>query len=151
MTMSLHSLENATGARHRQMRVGRGRSSGKGKTSGRGHKGQYARSGHKHKAGFEGGQMRFARRLPKRGFTDPVRRVLVPVNVGVLERLGTNEVTVAALQAAGLANAVKDGVKILGGGELNGKLHVKAQAFSATARAKIEAAGGTCEVVKLTA
>jgi large subunit ribosomal protein L15 len=147
--MNLNSLKSTPGSRHRRMRVGRGRASGKGKTSGRGHKGQMARSGHKHKEGFEGGQMRFARRMPKRGFGNINRRVFVPINVGDLAVFDDGaEVTSAVLQKAGLANGVRDGVKILGGGELTKKLTVKAQAFSGSAKAKIEAAGGRCEVVK---
>jgi len=132
------------------MRVGRGRASGKGKTSGRGHKGQFARSGHKHKPGFEGGQMRFARRMPKRGFGNVNRKVYVPVNVGELARFDDgSEVTPEALQNAGLAKGVGEGIKILGTGELKKKLTVKAQAFSGSAKAKIEAAGGRCEVLKI--
>ena len=122
--------------------------SGTGKTCGRGHKGQMARKGHKRKPGFEGGQMRLLRRLPQRGFNNRTRTVYVPVNVGALSRFddGT-EVDVAMLKRMGLAHGVRDGVKILGQGELNKKLTIKAQAFSASARKKVEAAGGTCEVV----
>jgi large subunit ribosomal protein L15 len=145
--MDLHSLENTSGARHRRMRVGRGTGSGKGKTSGRGHKGQMARKGHKRKLGFEGGQMRLIRRIPKRGFTNPTQVVFTPVNVDALSRFdeGT-EVTADVLRKAGLASG-PDAIKILGRGELTKKLTVKVRAFSATARAKIEAAGGACEVV----
>ena len=147
--MKLHTLKNTPGARKRRMRVGRGMSSGKGKTCGRGHKGQYARSGHKHKPGFEGGQMRTIRRLPKRGFKSiGGGRTYVPVNLDALEGFAEGtEITLAVLKAAGLAKGVTGGVKILGDGEIKKKLTVKAQAFSASARAKIEAAGGTCEVV----
>jgi len=146
--MNLHSLKNTPGARRTRKRLGRGMASGLGKTSGRGHKGQYARSGHKHKLGFEGGQMRLIRRLPKRGFTNISRREFVPVNLSQLERFenGT-EVTPEMLKASGLAKAVRDGIKILGRGTLTRKLTVKAHAFSAEAKAKIEAVGGTCEVV----
>jgi large subunit ribosomal protein L15 len=130
------------------MRVGRGSGSGMGKTAGRGHKGQMARKGHKHKIGFEGGQMRLVRRIPKRGFTNPVRRSYLPVSVGDLSRFDENtEVTVGVLRNCGLVKGCVDGVKILGGGELAKKLIVKVQAFSQSARAKIEAAGGSCEVV----
>jgi large subunit ribosomal protein L15 len=130
------------------MRVGRGESSGKGKTCGRGNKGQMSRSGHKHKAGFEGGQMRFLMRIPKRGFTHPGARIVAPVNIGVLARFEAGAVVdAAALQAAGIIKSAKATVKILGQGELDRKLTVKANGFSAGARAKIEAAGGTCEVV----
>jgi large subunit ribosomal protein L15 len=108
-----------------------------------------SRKGHKHKAGFEGGQMRLVRRIPKRGFRNPVKAVYVPVNVEGLERFDNGtEVTVAVLRASGLVRGVGNAVKILGGGELKKKLTVKAGAFSASARAKIEAAGGTCEVVR---
>ena len=146
--MNLHSLSPTPGSRRDPIRVGRGRSSGKGKTCGRGHKGQMSRKGHKHKPGFEGGQMRLVRRLPKRGFHNINRKEYVPVNVAELSRFddGT-EVTVAILQAAGLANGVRDGIKILGSGPLNRKLTIQAQAFSASARAQIESAGGTCEIV----
>jgi large subunit ribosomal protein L15 len=131
------------------MRVGRGRGSGKGKTAGRGHKGQMSRKGHKRKPGFEGGQMRLVRRLPKRGFGNPTRVEFVPVNVETLAKFAAgSEVTVAALREAGVVRGRGDGVKILGRGELGVKLTVKAHAFSASARTKIEAAGGTCEVVK---
>jgi large subunit ribosomal protein L15 len=147
--MNLHSLKNVPGARHRRMRVGRGRASGKGKTSGRGHKGQMARSGHKRKPAFEGGQMPLVRRIPKRGFTRAAAVELHPVNIGALAGfVAGSEVTLEALRQAGLVKGRVDGVKILGTGEVPGPLTVKAQAFSASARAKIEAAGGSCEVVK---
>lgn len=146
--MNLHTLKNTPGARKTKKRLGRGMASGLGKTAGRGHKGQYARSGHKHKLGFEGGQMRLIRRIPKRGFTNINRREYVPVNVSALEVFENGmEVTPEVLRTAGLANGALDGVKILGGGALGKKLVVKAHAFSAEAKAKIEAAGGRCEVV----
>jgi large subunit ribosomal protein L15 len=145
--MKLHELKNTAGARRTKKRVARGPSSGMGKTAGRGHKGAYARSGHKHKPGFEGGQMKLIRRLPKRGFKNPTRREWLAVNVGDLVRFEAGaEVTLAALRQAGLANGAAAGVKLLGNGELDRKLTVRVQAFSASARAKIEAAGGTCEV-----
>lgn len=147
--MKLHSLKNTPGARKTRKRLGRGTGSGLGKTSGRGHKGQYARSGHKHKLGFEGGQMRLIRRLPKRGFKNATRRIYLPVNVAALEVFDAGcEVTPELIRAKGLANGPGDGIKILGGGALSRKLVVKAQAFSAEAKAKIEAAGGTCEVIR---
>ena len=149
--MKLHALISTPGARRSRLRVGRGTGSGMGKTCGRGHKGQYARSGHKHKPGFEGGQMRLVRRIPKRGFkhTRPLR--LAPVNLSdLIERFQEGaEVDLKALQAAGLARQAPFGVKILGTGEITKKMKVKAQAFSASAKAKIEKAGGTCEVVAL--
>jgi len=147
--MNLHTLKNTTGARTTKKRLGRGVGSGLGKTSGRGHKGQYARSGHKHKPGFEGGQMRLVRRIPKRGFTNISRKEYLPINVAALERFAAGtEVTPEVLKAAGLANGVATGIKILGVGTLSKKLTVKAHAFSADAKAKIEAAGGTCALVK---
>jgi large subunit ribosomal protein L15 len=146
--MNLHSLKNTPGAKHRRKIVGRGESSGKGKTSGKGNKGQMARKGHKHKAGFEGGQMRLVRRIPKRGFTSGTRRTLIPINVENLMAFSDGaEVTWAALKACGLASGPADGIKILGHGDLKKKLIVKANAFSSSARAKIEAAGGVCEAV----
>lgn len=146
--MNLHSLKNTPGARKTRKRLGRGTGSGLGKTSGRGHKGQYARSGHKHKLGFEGGQMRLIRRLPKRGFKNATRREYLAVNVSALNifEAGT-EVTPELIKSKGLANGESDGIKILGNGVIDRKLKVKAQAFSAEAKSKIEAAGGTCETV----
>ena len=147
--MNLHTLSNTRGAKRPARRVGRGMGSGVGKTCGRGHKGQLARKGHKRKAGFEGGQMPLVRRLPKRGFHSPTGTVYVPVNVGDLARFDDGaEVTPAALKEAGLVKGRGALVKILGNGELDRKLTVKAGAFSAGARAKIESAGGSCEVVK---
>ncbi len=131
------------------MRVGRGEASGKGKTSGRGHKGQMARKGASHRQAFEGGQIPLHRRLPKRGFNHEKLCVLAPVNVGLLAAFEDGTVvSFEELRTAGLANGVVNGVKILGMGDLSRKLTVKAQAFSAVAREKIEKAGGQCEVVK---
>lgn len=146
--MDLSSLKNTPGARKTRKRVGRGRASGMGKTSTRGHKGQQARKGHKVKLGFEGGQMPLIRRLPKRGFKNPTRITYCPVNVCDLECFenGT-EVTPDLLRAKGLYANKFDGVKILGSGELTKKLTVKANGVSATAKAKIEAAGGSVEIV----
>jgi large subunit ribosomal protein L15 len=146
--MDLHSLQPAKGSTHRKMRVGRGRASGKGKTSGRGHKGAYARSGHKHKPLFEGGQMPMARRIPKRGFSNYTRKVLAPINVAALNAFEADTViTLELLRQVKLVNGQWDGVKVLGNGEISKKLSVKASAFSAAAKEKIEAAGGTCEIV----
>ena len=146
--MDLHSLKPAEGSKHRRIRVGRGRASGKGKTCGRGHKGQMSRAGATHKPLFEGGQMPFVRKLPKRGFNNFNRKEIVPVNLDALNAIedGT-EVTIELLQEKGLVNGRFDGVKILGSGAVEKKLTVKVNAFSATAKEKIEAAGGTCEVV----
>ena len=146
--MDLSSLKNTSGARKPRKRVGRGSGSGMGKTSTRGHKGQQARKGHKVKLGFEGGQMPLIRRLPKRGFKNPTRIVYGPVNVCDLEQFenGT-EVTLDVLRACGLFANKFDGVKVLGSGELTKKLTVKVNGVSVTAKAKIEAAGGSVEIV----
>ena len=146
--MKLHALKSNPGSRKRTRRVGRGESSGWGKTAGRGHKGQHARAGSKTRPTFEGGQMPLIRRLPKRGFNQAFGTVYLPVNVGALEAFeaGT-EVSPATLRAAGLACGAGP-VKILAQGEITRRLEVKAHAFSSAARAKIEAAGGTCTVVK---
>lgn len=146
--MKLHSLTNTEGARHSRKRLGRGSASGKGKTSGKGHKGQKARKGYNRKMGFEGGQMPLIRRLPKRGFTNYTRKEYIGVNLTSLDCFedGT-EVTCELIKQSGLANGPNDGIKILGCGEISKKLTVKANAFSASAREKIEAAGGACEVV----
>jgi len=147
--MRLHDLKPRPGAKHRRKRLGQGESSGHGKTSGRGGKGQTARSGSSIRIGFEGGQMPLIRRIPKRGFNHArfATRYL-PVNVGDLDRFDNGaRVDEAVLRTAGLANGHASGVKILGGGELNKKLTVKASAFSASARTKIEAKGGACEII----
>jgi large subunit ribosomal protein L15 len=147
--MRLHDLKPRPGAKHRRKRLGQGESSGHGKTSGRGGKGQTARSGSSIRIGFEGGQMPLIRRIPKRGFNNArFATQFITVNVGELNRFNDG-VTVdeAALNAAGLANGHANGVKILGEGELSKKLTVSAHAFSASARAKIEAKGGKCEVI----
>jgi large subunit ribosomal protein L15 len=146
--MRLHDLKPRPGAKHRRKRLGQGESSGHGKTSGRGGKGQTARSGSSIRPGFEGGQMPLIRRIPKRGFNNTrfgTRHIAV--NVGDLNQFDDGaRVDEAALRAAGLANGRADGVKILGSGELTRKLTVSASAFSASARTKIEAKGGACEV-----
>jgi large subunit ribosomal protein L15 len=146
--MDLHSLQTAEGSKHRRIRLGRGRASGKGKTSGRGHKGQMSRTGSVHKPLFEGGQMPLVRKLPKRGFTNFTRKVILPVNLDALNLFDEGaEVTIETLQEKGLVNGRFDGVKILGDGNVEKKLTVKVNAFSASAKEKIEAAGGTCETV----
>jgi len=146
--MNLHSLKPAEGSTHRKIRVGRGRASGKGKTSARGQKGQMSRSGSGHKPLFEGGQMPMTRRIPKRGFTNFTRKVLVPVNLSALDAFDDGaEITPETLRAAGLVKGRTDGVKILGTGEISKKLSIQATAFSAKAKEKIEAVGGTCETV----
>lgn len=145
--MELYNLKPVEGSTHNKFRRGRGHGSGNGKTAGKGHKGQLARSGAK-KAGFEGGQMPLYRRIPKRGFTNRNSKEIVAINVDVLERFenGT-EVTIETLLSSRAISHSKDGVKILGNGELTKKLHVKVNAFSASAKEKIEAAGGTAEVI----
>jgi len=146
--MDLHSLRNVEGARKKKVRVGRGRASGKGKTSGRGQKGQMSRAGSGHKPLFEGGQMPLVRRLPKRGFKNINRKYFVPVNLSALNCFEDGaEITVDTLREKGLVKGRFDGVKILGMGNVDKKYSVKAHAFSATAREKIESAGGTCEVI----
>ena len=149
MSMRLHNLKPRPGAKHRRKRLGQGESSGLGKTSGRGGKGQTARSGSSIRAGFEGGQMPLYRRLPKRGFNNARHTTrYLPVNMEALNRFEEgSRVDEAALRKAGLANGNADGIKILGNGELTRKLTVCAHAFSASARSKIEARGGSCEVV----
>lgn len=147
--MNLHSLTSTAGARRKKKRLGKGRGSGTGKTSGKGHKGQMARSGHKRKPAFEGGQMPLIRRIPKRGFHNCNRKTLLPVNVGALARFDAgSEITIDVLRKAGLANGPCDGIKILGVGQVDRNLTVKAHAFSSSAQSKIEAAGGSCEVIK---
>jgi large subunit ribosomal protein L15 len=147
--MRLHDLKPRPGAKHRRKRLGQGESSGHGKTSGRGGKGQTARSGSSIRIGFEGGQMPLIRRIPKRGFNNARHAIrYVPVNLDALNQFDDGaKVDLASLQKAGLANGPVKRIKILGDGELSKKLTVTAHAFSATARAKIEAKGGVCDVV----
>jgi len=146
--MDLHSLKPAEGSTHRKIRVGRGRASGKGKTSARGQKGQMSRSGSGHRPLFEGGQMPMSRRIPKRGFKNFTRKVLAPVNLVALDAFADgSEVTVDTLREANLVKGRFDGVKILGTGDISKKLTIKVDAFSASAKEKIEAAGGSCEVI----
>lgn len=146
--MKLHELKPAEGARQDKVRVGRGTGSGCGKTSGRGHKGQKSRSGGGVRPGFEGGQMPIYRRLPKRGFKNIWRKNYAEVNVSTLNVFDDGmTVDAVALVEMGILKNVLDGVRILGDGELTKKLTVKAQGFTKTAIQKIEAAGGTTEVL----
>lgn len=146
--MKLQNLQPSEGSAKKPYRKGRGAGSGNGKTAGRGHKGQWARSGGGVRPGFEGGQMPLARRLPKRGFHNIFGTTYAPVNVSALDRFENGaEVTVQTLVEAGIVKSQRDGVKILGSGELTKKLTVKAAAFSASAKEKIEKAGGKAEVV----
>ncbi|MBI5384966.1 MAG: 50S ribosomal protein L15 [Verrucomicrobia bacterium] len=147
--MRLHTLTNRPGARHRRKRLGQGESSGHGKTSGRGGKGQTARSGSSIRPGFEGGQMPLIRRIPKRGFNNARFTVrYIPVNLECLNVFedGTR-VDEAVLRKTGLANGTLKRIKILGDGELKKKLTVVAHGFSASAKEKIEKAGGTVEII----
>ena len=146
--MELSNLQPAAGSKHSDNFIrGRGHASGNGKTAGKGHKGQKARSGAP-RTGFEGGQMPLYRRLPKRGFTNRNTLDIEAINISALERFDNDtEVTVETLIEAGVIKNPKDGVKILGNGELTKKLTVKANAFSASAKAKIEALGGKAEVI----
>ena len=144
--MKLHDLSPAKGSKRPKKRIGRGPGSGHGKTAGRGHKGQRSRSGFSQRAGFEGGQMPLVRRVPKRGFTNIFRTEYQVVNVARLADL-EGEVTPESLVEQGLVRSGQP-VKVLGNGEIATALKVKAQKFSAAARAKIEAAGGSWEVVE---
>lgn len=146
--MKLHELKPAEGSRKARKRVGRGIGSGHGKTAGRGHKGQKARSGGGVPIGFEGGQMPLYRRLPKRGFKNPTRKEYAIVNLETLNRFEDGAViTPEFLKEQGVVKNLKDGLKILGDGELKVKLTVKAHKFSQSALSKIEAAGGKTEVI----
>src|SRR5438093_4456702 len=147
--MRLHDLKSRPGSRHRRKRLGQGESSGHGKTSGRGGKGQSARSGSSMRPGFEGGQMPLIRRIPKRGFNNARHATIyIPVNLAALNQFDDGaRVDETALRAVGTANGRGAGIKILGGGELKRKLTVSAHAFSASAKAKIESLGDTCELV----
>ena len=146
--MELSNLRPAEGSKHSDnFRRGRGHGSGNGKTAGKGHKGQKARSGAP-RPGFEGGQMPLYRRLPKRGFTNRNSKEIIAINVDVLNRFEDGaEVTVESLLASSAISKAGDGVKILGNGELTKKLTVKVNAVSETAKSKIEAAGGTVELI----
>lgn len=146
--MDLSNLRPAEGSTHSSnFRKGRGHGSGNGKTAGKGHKGQKARSGAP-RPGFEGGQMPLYRRIPKRGFHNRNHKEIVAINLKELERFDNGaEVTVDALIEAGVIKNPKDGVKILANGELTKKLNVKVNAVSAAAKEKIEALGGSCEVI----
>ena len=146
--MDLSNLRPAEGSKHSDnFRRGRGHGSGNGKTAGKGHKGQKARSGGT-RAGFEGGQMPLYRRIPKRGFTNRNTKEIVGINVSALEVFENDTVvSVETLIEAGIVKNPRDGVKILGNGELTKKLTVQANAFSASAAAKIESLGGKAEVI----
>ncbi len=147
--MKLHELAPAAGSTKEVKRIGRGHGSGNGKTAGKGHKGQKARSGGSIRPGFEGGQMPLQRRMPKRGFNNIFAKEFAAVNVSELEKRFEDgaEVDAQALIEAGAIKNAKDGIKILGNGELTKKLTVKAAKFTGTAKEKIEKAGGKAEVM----
>ena len=147
--MNLSNLRPAEGSKHsNNFRVGRGHGSGNGKTAGKGHKGQKARSGGSIRPGFEGGQMPLYRRIPKRGFTNRNTKEIVGINISALEVFDNDAVvTVETLIETGIVRNPRDGVKILGNGELTKRLTVKANGFSAAAKEKIEALGGIAEVI----
>jgi large subunit ribosomal protein L15 len=143
--MELNNLKPKKGARHAKKRVGRGPGSGHGKTAGRGEKGQKSRSGYSSQLGFEGGQMPLHRRVPKRGFTNIFKQEFEVLNLSDLERFEEGAtVDPAALKEAGIIRG-RNKVKVLGNGQITRKLTVQADQFSKSARAKIEAAGGTCQ------
>lgn len=146
--MNLSQLKPPAGQKHASRRVGRGMGSGRGKTAGRGTKGQRSISGFSQKRGFEGGQMPLHRRLPKRGFSNyPFRKEYAVVNVGRLEDLEGDSFDAQRLKELGVIKKLRDGLKILGSGELTRKIKVRARLFSQSAKAKIEAAGGTAETI----
>ena len=146
--MKLNELKPAEGAKKAAFRVGRGHGSGNGKTAGKGHKGQNARSGGGVRPGFEGGQIPLYRKLPKRGFKNRFAKEYTTVNISALERFEDGAVVdLDLLVNAGLAHKAADGLKVLGNGNVDKKFTVRAAAFTAAAKEKIEAAGGKCEVV----
>ena len=146
--MKLNELSPAPGSVRESKRIGRGHGSGQGKTAGKGHKGQKARAGHGMRPGFEGGQMPLQRRVPKRGFNNIFAKEYVTVNVAALNKFEAgSEVDAAALKEAGIIRKECDGVKILGNGTLEKALTVKVAAYSESAKAKIESAGGKAEVI----
>ena len=147
--MKMNELKPNEGATQKRKRVGRGPGSGLGKTAGRGHKGQKSRSGYSRRYGFEGGQMPLVRRVPKRGFKNPFSKEYVPVNLTMLAMFGDQDVIGAEdFIKKGIVKDIQDGIKILGNGEIDRAVTVKAHKFSKSAREKIEKAGGTCEVIE---
>ena len=148
MAVNLSNLRPPRGSRHRKVRVGRGMGSKLGKTAGRGNKGQKSRKGYSRRAGFEGGQMPLHRRVPKRGFHNPSHREFAVVNVESLNAFAAGEsVTPESLRARGLVHSAGDAIKILGDGNLNVALTVRAHAFSKSAQEKITGAGGKVEIL----
>ena len=146
--MKLHELSPAAGSTKERKRIGRGAGSGQGKTAGKGHKGQKARAGRGLQIGFEGGQMPLQRRIPKRGFNNIFATPYTIINLAALNRFEEGAVVDAeALLNAGIINKAPNGVKVLGNGKIEKALTVKVAAFSESAKAKIEAAGGKAEVI----
>ena len=147
--MKLHELSPAEGSTKESKRIGRGHGSGNGKTAGKGHKGQKARAGRGMNPGFEGGQMPLQRRIPKRGFNNIFATEMAITNIATLDKYFEDgaTVTIDALIEKGIVKKTLDGVKILGNGEISKKLTVQANAFSDSAKSKIEAAGGKAEVI----
>jgi len=147
--MKLNELKPNPGATRTRKRIGRGPGSGNGKTAGRGHNGQKSRSGYSAKRGFEGGQMPLQRRIPKRGFKNPFRKEFVIFNLSTFENRDVNdEIKLEDYVSLGLAKNLRDGVKILGDGELTKAITIHAHKFSKSAREKIEKAGGTCVLIE---
>jgi len=145
--MNLSNLRPPKGQKHKKQRIGQGMGTGRGKYSGRGAKGAKSISGYSKMRGFEGGQMPLHRRLPKRGFTNIFRKEYTVLNVGALEQLEGDNFTPESLQASGVIKNLRDGLKILGNGELTRKISVKAHLYSKSALDKIQKAGGTAEVL----
>jgi large subunit ribosomal protein L15 len=145
--MNLSGLKPPAGQKHSKRRVGRGMGSGRGKTSGRGHKGARSVSGYSKKRGFEGGQMPLHRRLPKRGFRNIFKKEYAVVNVGLLERLEGDSFSPERLIELGVVKALGDGLKVLGSGELTRPIQVQAHLFSKSAQDKIQAAGGSAQII----
>ena len=145
--MNLSDIRPPKGQTHSKKRVGRGMGSGHGKTSARGHKGQHAGTGFSQKRGFEGGQMPLHRRLPKRGFTNIFKKQFAIVNLGRLDKLEGDTFNVDSLLASGVINKVRDGLKVLGTGQLTRSITVEAHQFSKSAVEKIQKAGGTAQVI----
>ena len=145
--MNLSDIRPPKGQTHSKKRVGRGMGSGHGKTSARGHKGQHAGTGFSQKRGFEGGQMPLHRRLPKRGFTNIFKKQFAIVNLGRLDKLEGDTFNVDSLLASGVIHKVRDGLKVLGTGQLTRSITVEAHQFSKSAVEKIQKAGGTAQVI----
>lgn len=145
--MNLSGLKPPAGQKHAKRRIGRGMGSGRGKTAGRGQKGQRSVSGYSQMRGFEGGQMPLHRRLPKRGFRNIFKKEFAIVNVGVLDRLEGDSFSPDSLMKIGIVKKLGDGLKVLGSGELTRPIRVEAHLFSKTAQEKIQAAGGSAQVI----